>query len=626
MERQSRLPIGAEFVPGEGVRFRTWAPKCDRVDVILHRDRRLLITLQAEGNGYFSGFTADATVGDEYWYRLNGDRDVPDPASRFQPNGPHGPSQIVDPTRFSWSDQQWAGCGLKGQVIYEMHIGTFTPEGTWKAAIAQLPALAETGITLLEVMPVSEFPGQFGWGYDGVCLFAPTRLYGTPDDFRSFVNEAHRLNLGVILDVVYNHVGPDGNYVREFSDHYFTTKYDNEWGDAINFDGENSAAVREFFVANAGYWIDEYHLDGLRLDATQQIFDESEPHILIEMGQRVREAARGRKTVLVTENECQHARLVRPVDKGGYGLDGLWNDDFHHSAKVALTGKNDAYYTDYLGSPQEFISAVKWGYLYQGQRYKWQKKRRGTPSLDLEPEQFINYLENHDQIANTGRGQRLQQMASPGRFKAITALLLLGPGTPMLFQGQEYGTSTPFLYFADHKPELAEKVRAGRAHFLSQFRDLALPDTQKIFAEPADEATFRRCKLDPAERAKNVEMHQLHKDLLRLRREDPCFSMQQRRAVDGAVLSDSTFVLRYFGKAGDDRLLIVNLGRTLRFDPAPEPLLAPPEAAHWEILWSSDDIAYGGCGTPALDTEENWWIPGEAAVVMRPVYDAHQNC
>ena len=323
-----------------------------------------------------------------------------------------------------------------------MHIGTFTPEGTWEAALRELPGLAELGITLLEVMPVADFSGEFGWGYDGVNQFAPTRLYGQPDDFRRFVDRAHALGMGVLLDVVYNHFGPDGNYLQQFAEEYFTDRYANEWGEAINFDWPGSASVREFFLTNAVCWIEEYHLDGLRLDATQQIFDAGQSHILAELGQRVRSAAGKRSVYLVAENEPQETRLVRPLEQGGHGLDSLWNDDFHHSALVALKGHSEAYYSDYLGRPQEFISAAKWGYLYQGQRYSWQKKRRGAPGLDLAPANFVTFLENHDQVANSGRGLRVRQLTSPGRYRAMTALLLLGPGTPMLFQGQEFGSAS----------------------------------------------------------------------------------------------------------------------------------------------------------------------------------------
>jgi maltooligosyltrehalose trehalohydrolase len=577
------------------------------------------IALQPEADGYFAGLVPAATAGTLYRYRLDGDAKLyPDPASRFQPQGPHGPSQVIDPGRFPWTDQAWRGTPLAVRVIYEMHVGTFTEEGTWEAASRELPELAALGVTVLEVMPVADFTGRFGWGYDGVDLFAPTRLYGTPDDFRRFVDRAHAAGLGVILDVVYNHFGPDGNHLKLFAPEYFTDRYKNDWGEAINFDGPHSGPVREFFAANADYWIDEFHLDGLRLDATQQIFDGSPEHILAVIARRVREEARGRATLLVAENEPQHTRLVRPPQRGGYGLDALWNDDFHHSAMVALTGRNEAYYSDYLGSPQELISAVKWGYLYQGQRYSWQKKRRGTPALDLAPAAFITFIQNHDQVANSGRGLRCHELTSPGRIRAMTALLLLGPGTPMLFQGQEFAASSPFLYFADHPEELAKQVRAGRAKFLQQFPSIAAPEMQPLLAAPADPQTFARCKLDLSERQRHAGAYALHRDLLKLRREDPVFRLQRPRGLDGAVLGPEAFVLRFFGEGQGDRLLLVNLGRDLRLEPAPEPLLAPPENRRWEVLWSSEDPRYGGVGTAPPEAGDIWHLPGHAALVLRP--------
>jgi len=575
--------------------------------------------LQAEAGGYFSGLVSQARAGMRYRFRLDrGEHLYPDPASRFQPEGPHGPSQIIDPTPFTWSDDKWAGIRLRGQVLYEMHLGTFTKAGTWEAAERELPELAALGITVLEIMPIADFAGRFGWGYDGVHLFAPCRLYGTPDDVRRFVDRAHAVGLGIILDVVYNHLGPDGNYIAQFSDSYVSTKYDNEWGDAINFDGEDSGPVREFFLANARYWIEEFHFDGLRLDATQQLFDESPMNIMEETVRTVRDAAGERRTLIVGENEPQQRRLIRPPEEGGYGIDMLWNDDFHHSAMVALTGHNEAYYSDYRGDPQEFISAAKWGFLFQGQRYHWQRRRRGTPTLDLPPSHFITFIQNHDQVANSATGRRCHFLTSPGRCRAMTALLLLGPGTPMLFQGQEFASSSPFFYFADHKPELAKLVREGRGKFLRQFRSLDAADGMVSVPAPHDLEAFTRCQLDFTERESNRAIYDMHRDLLRLRREDPAFRAQRYHGLDGAVLGPGAFVLRFFVPERQDRLLVVNFGRDLHLDPAPEPLLAPPEGHHWAIRWSSEDRRYGGCSTPPLDTEENWRIPGEAAVVLVP--------
>ena len=437
-----RLPVGAELLDRNRTHVRVWTTTARRVEVV--REGGPSTRLEPEGRGYFSGVVAMG-AGALYRFRLDGgDVLYPDPASRFQPDGPHGPSQVINPSSFKWTDDDWRGARLEGQIVYEMHIGTFTREGTWASAILELPELARIGVTMLEVMPVADFTGDRGWGYDGVDKFAPTRIYGTPDDFRRFVDRAHAAGLAVVLDVVYNHFGPSGNYLREFSPDYFTDKYETDWGESINFDGDNAGPVREFFVANAGYWIDEFHLDGLRLDATQSIFDRSREHVLTAIGRRARQAAGGRDIVLTAENEPQETRLVKPIAQGGYGLDALWNDDFHHSAMVALTGRSEAYYVDTRGTPQELISAVKYGYLFQGQHYAWQKQPRGMPTWGLPPAAFVTFLENHDQIANTADGTRAHELTSPGRWRAMTALVLLAPGTPMLFQGQECAASAPF--------------------------------------------------------------------------------------------------------------------------------------------------------------------------------------
>jgi maltooligosyltrehalose trehalohydrolase len=611
-----RLPVGAEPQPDGGVHFRVWAPDCDEIAVEIEGLKPA--ALQSEADGYFSLWSATARAGTRYRFRLDRvETSLPDPASRFQPEGPHGPSQIVDPGTFVWTDGAWRGVAREHLVIYEMHVGTFTQEGSWKSASHELPALADLGVTCLEIMPVAEFPGRFGWGYDGVDLFAPSRLYGQPDDFRCFVDRAHSLGIAIILDVVYNHFGPDGNYLKLFSAAYFTDRHDNDWGEAINFDGPDSGPVREYFVANAGYWIDEYHLDGLRLDATQAIFDRSEDHILAAVTRQVRLAGRDRITFVVAENEPQHAKLVRPTERGGYGLDALWNDDFHHSAMVALTGHHEAYYSDYRGRPGEFVAAAKHGFLYQGQRYQWQRKARGTPTLDLPAECFVVFLQNHDQIANSGTGERCHALTSPGRLRAMTAYLLLMPGIPMLFQGQEFGASSPFFYFADHEIELSREVRKGRGLSLAQFPSLATSEMRAELADPGDIDTFRQSVLDLGERQRHASIYALHRDLLELRRTDPVLGRRPCR-IDGAALTDEAWMLRFFAPNGADRLLIVNLGRDLLLGPAPEPLLAPAEGLGWRILWSSEAPGYGGSGGPAQDTAGDWLVPGQSAIVLAP--------
>ena len=568
------------------------------------------VELEADGNGYFSGH-APARAGSRYGFRLDGgDQLRPDPASRYQPDGPHGLSEIIDAS-FDWTDASWKGVPSEGQVLYELHIGTFTAAGTFRAAAAELERLRELGITTIEMMPVAEFAGRFGWGYDGVDLFAPSHLYGRPDDLRHFVCEAHRLGLGVILDVVYNHFGPEGNYLAEFSDAYASRRHRSEWGPAFNFDGPGCAAVREFVETNAAYWIAEYHFDGLRLDATQQIFDESDAHIVGTLTRAARAAAPGRAVYVTAENEPQDVGLLV-----SHGIDAVWNDDLHHAARVALTGRREAYYSDYLGSPQEFVSAAKHGFLFQGQRYEWQDKSRGTPSIGFEPWRFIVFLENHDQVANSDRGGRLHDMTAPAKLRAFTAYLLLIPATPLLFQGQEFGSRAPFLYFADLSGPLRENVRAGRHDFLAQFPSIAAPEVRARLADPGDPATFERCRLERRGDGRERCVERFHRDLLALRRREHVLRTPQR--FDGAVLSDACFVLRYFGAEADDRLLIVNYGRDLQLTPAPEPLLAPPRERQWEVLWSSEHPEYGGSGTPEPDERHRWSIPGNTALLLKP--------
>jgi maltooligosyltrehalose trehalohydrolase len=624
-----RFPVGAERIEN-GIHFRVWAPERKTVKLVISSKSEDLarvppsaeVELQAEGNGYFSVHLPDVGVETLYRYLLDDDpQPYPDPASRFQPQGPHGPSQVVDASSFDWTDAAWNGVELQGQVIYEMHIGTFTHEGNWAAAANELPELAELGVTVLEIMPVADFPGRFGWGYDGVNLFAPTRLYGIPDEFRQFVNQAHAVGLGVILDVVFNHFGPDGNYLGKFSNYYVSTRYECEWGDALNFDGLNSDAVRDYVLANAAYWIKEFHLDGLRIDATQQIFDSSPEHIIAAVARAARNAGAPRKVLIIGENEPQSAKLFLSPEQGGYGIDALWNDDFHHTAMVAMTGRADAYYSDYRGTAQELVSTLKRGFLYQGQWYSWQNQPRGTLALNMPPAKYVNFIQNHDQLANSGSGKRIHLLTSPNRYRAVTALFLLAPQTPMLFQGQEFAATNPFFYFADHNEEIAYLVARGRSDFLAQFRTLATPEMQARLPDPGDPLTFTHSKLNLNDRNLHKEEYALHCDLLRLRRDDPVFqSSQQSNRIDGAVLSPDAFVIRFFGEnPGDDRLLVVNLSRDLHLVPAPEPLLAPPEDCVWDTVWSSEDPRYGGLGMPPWPVKGNWYIQGESAVVLNPV-------
>jgi len=616
-----RLPIGAEVQSGAGVHFRIWAPNCEKLDVVFERENEAdalePLELVPEGNGYFSGTAVSVGDGVLYRYRTGSGDCYPDPASRFQPQGPHGPSQVVDPGQYAWHDHDWKGLRLEGQVFYELHLGTFTPEGTWNAAAEHLHRLVELGVTVIEVMPVAEFAGAFGWGYDGVDLFAPHHDYGKPDDMRRLVDRAHALGLGVVLDVVYNHFGPDGCYHHAFSSHYLhKERRGNDWGDALNFDGPDSGPVREYFIANAGYWISEYHLDGLRLDATHAIHDSSTEHILAQITRHTRATGGERSLLLIAENEAQNVRLLRPHDEGGYGLDGVWNDDFHHSARVALTEHKEAYYCDYRGTPQELVSAVKWSYLFQGQFCKWQQKLRGTCTFGIPAARFVTYLENHDQVANSARGLRLKNLTSPARYRAMAALWLLAPQTPLFFQGQELGCSRPFLYFADHTDPLANSIREGRRQELAGFQSTTHPDLRAVIADPMSRTAFLESKLDdPADYRENPTFL-LFQDLLKLRREDPTFRLQRSESIHGAVLSPEGFALRYLGDGSNDRLLLVNLGRDLYPMPNSEPLLAPPPAMQWSLLWYSEHPRYEGSGISPLEPGRPWRLSGNCTVVL----------
>ena len=616
--RQRRLSGGVELQPDGSGDVRVWAPQCRTVEIVVVRPdaAESVLPLTSDADGFFGARIPHLAAGDRYWYQLDGHHRRPDPVSRYQPDGPHGPSAIVDPAAFAWTDADWTGIPVEGQVLYELHVGTFTPEGTWAAASARLDDLAQLGVTVIQMMPVADFAGRWGWGYDGVNFYAPTRLYGSPDDLRRFVDRAHALGLGVILDVVYNHLGPAGNYLSEFSRDYFTDRYSNDWGSAPNFEGPRPA--RDYFVENPAYWVDEYHFDGFRLDATHEVRDASGEHVLAEQARRARRAAGARRLYIVAENELQQPILVRDSATGGYGLDALLNDDFHHTALVALSGRRDSYYASYTGSPQELLSSVKYGYLYQGQWYVARDEPRGELGLDLPVTVFVHFLENHDQVANPSFGRRVHQMTSAGKYRALTALTLLGPATPLLFQGQEFGASSPFLFFTDHHDDLRDAIREGRRRFLAQFPGAATGDP----AEPDDPATFRRCILDWKERETNTGHVALHRDLLTIRRTDPGIKSATRQRVDGAVLAAHAFVIRYDAAGPHDRLLIVNLGDDIDLTPMAEPLLAPPPGHRWTLQWSSEAPVYGGSGRGLLRAHPVLKLARESAILLRPDADA----
>jgi maltooligosyltrehalose trehalohydrolase len=500
-------------------RFRVWAPHARRVEVEVNGVRS---PLSGDADGWFTGDVDRAGAGDDYAFALDGGPPRPDPRSLWQPAGVHGPSRLVDHAAFRWSDGSWRGVPLVSSVLYELHVGTFTPEGTFAAAIARLPELVTLGITAVELMPVAEFPGTRGWGYDGVDLWAPHHAYGGPDGLKQLVDACHHHGLAVVLDCVYNHLGPDGNYLREFGP-YFTDHYRTPWGDALNLDGPDSEPVRAFLIENALGWLRDYHVDGLRLDAVHAIVDTSAIHFLEELAARVREleAELGRTLWVIAESDLNDPRLVRSTDAGGYGLDAQWSDDFHHALHTVLTGERTGYYADF-GSLEDLGRALTGVFVYDGRYSRHRRRRHGRPATGILGSRFLGFLQNHDQVGNRAAGERTSQLVSVGRQKIGAALVLSAPFVPLLFAGEEWGASTPFQYFTDHAdPALGRAVSEGRRQEFAAFGwdPAAVPD-------PQVEETFLRSKLRWAERerAPHAEILAWYCAMIRLRRETPALS------------------------------------------------------------------------------------------------------
>ena len=611
-ERVSAKQLGAR-VTNAGVEFRVWAPDWSQVEVEFVGAGPALLALQSEGDGFFSGLSATAAAGARYHLRLGGSECHPDPYSRFQPEGPHGASMVVDPETYAWQDGDWQGLDAERQVIYELHIGTFTAAGTYDGAAEQLAALRELGITCIEIMPVNEFVGQFGWGYDGVNWFAPFHAYGEPDALRRFVDRAHAVGLGVILDVVYNHFGHDGNYLPRFSAGYFTDKIANPWGSTPDY---SHAAMRRMAIDNAAYWIREFHMDGLRLDAIQSIHDPEPPRLLAELVREARAAAGKRSIVVSAEDFLQRASLLDPTQAGGADIDLLWNDDFHHAGRVLLTGNHFGFFKSYRGSAQELLSCLCRGYLFQGQYDPLNDGPRGEPLLDRPLSSLVSFTQNHDAVANTLHGQRIQAIVSPAKYRALTAAALLGPQTPLIFMGQEFAASTPFAYFADYAGDGAQILWRGRQTEAQQFETYRDPLAVARIMDPCAVQTVQHSTLDFEDRNRHPETYRLFRDLLALRRTDPVLARRPSLRPEGAVLEGHAFVVRWSDDVDGARLLLINLGHQLESRAWPEPLLAPSPGSTWRVIWSSEAAAYGGMGTVSPAIETGWQSGADCAVFL----------
>jgi maltooligosyltrehalose trehalohydrolase len=619
----ARLPFGANGVDG-GVEFRVWAPGHAAVDVVVYGPGAEDVhPLAPEDRGWFSARVEGAGPGTRYTYRLDGGDAFPDPASRSQPDGVHEPSEVVDPAAFRWTDAGWTGVPLDELVIYELHVGTFTPEGTFDAVIGRLDELAELGVTAIEPMPVASFPGTRNWGYDGVCLYAPQASYGGPDGLRRLVDAAHARGLGVVLDVVYNHLGPEGNYLHAFTGgRYFTGRHRTPWGDAVNVDGPGSDAVREFIVHNALHWAREYHVDGLRLDATHAIVDDSPVHVLAEMRARVRASLPpGRHFAFIAEDERNERRVVLPPDEGGLGIDAVWADDLHHQLRRRLAGDHESYFADYTGSVDDIVRTLWRGWFYEGQHSPNHGRPRGTPAQGLPPTAFVHCIQNHDQVGNRALGDRLAHGIALPAYRAAVALLLLSPYTPLLWMGQEWAASSPFLYFTDHPEELGRLVTEGRRAEFGKFSAFADPETRDRIPDPQAEDTFTRSKLDWDERGRmpHAGILALHRALLHLRRTHSALRRRARDSFAVAALGDAALALRRTGGDGAALLLVVCLDGALDVDLTAADETRPPERRVWELYLSTEEGRFGGEAegeVARLSAGGRLVLPGPGAAVL----------
>lgn len=525
------IPSFNPVLPGTSSEFRVWAPNAHEVKLRLVNSGRDDIPMRRQDDSYV--VTSATARGTRYSYIVDENAPVPDPISRLLPEGVHGPTEIIAPDAFPWTDQGWSGFDLRNYIIYELHVGTFTPEGTFDGVVEKLYYLRQLGITVIELMPVAAFPGRHNWGYDGVSLYAVQASYGGPEGLKRLVNAAHQAGLAMMLDVVYNHLGNEGNYLRQFGP-YFTSRHHTPWGDAINFDGPGCEGVRRYFVENALFWIREYHLDGLRLDAVQTIKDDSTPNILSEIRENVESLASelGRKVCIIAETDENDTRYVRSPVQGGLGLNAVWSDDFHHAVHAYLTSEREGYYQDF-GRKEQIVRALNDGFVFQGEYFEFWKAERGTPGDGMPLPAHVICIQNHDQVGNRAKGERLTSLIPRGARKMAAALLLLAPHTPLLFMGQEYDESAPFQFFTDYgDPGLQKAVREGRRKEFKEFSWDEVPD-------PQDPATFERSRLSWNLEDEHADMLAYYRQLIRLRREFVIPAERTCRAelrMDGAIM------------------------------------------------------------------------------------------
>lgn len=574
------LELGAKIQSDGSCGFRVWAPYAKKVAVCLYPEKRVL-PMQAAEHGYFELKAPGVPANTDYRFLLDGELERPDPASRHQPAGVHGPSRIVDPAAFQWNDHGWKGLPLDELSIYELHVGTFSPQGSFDAVADRLGYLVDLGISAVELMPVAEFPGERNWGYDGVCSFAPQSSYGGPEGLKRLVDACHRAGLAVVLDVVLNHLGPEGNYLRDFGP-YFSDRYRTPWGEALNFDGPMSDPVRRHFLENALYWLDEYHVDALRLDAVHAIYDFGARHFLAELGERFHSLAQtlGRQAHLIAESDLNDTRVIRPRSEGGWELDAQWSDDFHHALHARVTGKSHGYFADF-GRVADLGKALTEGFVYDWRYSRFRQRHHGNSAADQPGKRLVVCTQNHDQVANASRGQRIAALVSERRQRVSAAIWACAPNLLMLFQGQEYGEVAPFHYFTSHTdPELVKAVRRGRQEELAGF------GRPEEFADPQAKSTFDACKLDwkLIEREPHGGLLRYHRRLLALRQRLPALS-NPRKDLTRVWTREAppTLVLERQAPGNNTVLLVCNLGDETESVPLID------LGGHWQLELTSLD-------------------------------------
>jgi maltooligosyltrehalose trehalohydrolase len=609
---QSRSILGAVPANSGACQFRVWAPQADRLEVRIISPEEQVINLEKQERGYFMGTADDVRIGSLYFYAFKHGFQRPDPASRFQPNGVHGPSQVFNPSDSRWKAEGWRGLPLEQYIIYELHVGTYTPAGTFDAIIPLLPKIRSLGVTAIEVMPISQFPGSRNWGYDGVHPFAVQNTYGGPSEFQRWIDAVHQAGMAVVLDVVYNHLGPEGNYLADFGP-YFSNRYRTPWGPAINFDGPGSDEVRHFFIENALYWLQDFRVDALRLDAIHGIFDFSAKPFLSELSEAVHALAQSssRQIHLIAESDLNDVRVPRPPDFGGFGLDAQWNDDFHHSLHVLLTGEREGYYQDY-GKVSHLAKAFKEGFVYSGQYSQFRGRRHGNSSSDVEASQLVVFAQNHDQVGNRMRGERLAGIASFEALKLAAGTVILSPFIPLLFMGEEYGEKAPFQYFTSHSsPELIEAVRKGRREEFARFQwPEGAPD-------PQSESTFLAAKLDHQARSREPHrtLEQFYRRLIELREGLPSLRRRSKRFCEVLEFEELLVLCMRRWTEAEQAQVIFN------FNSRPVPLSLYLACGAWRKVLDSAEEQWYGPGSPApsdihSNGESRLTVPATSVVVL----------